>query len=140
MSQAVPFLFSAGGSIIQGQQAKRASRYNASILDQEGRSADQQTAVAETQQRHQGRDALGREAAASAQSGTGPGSSTDLMDESAVNAELDALNVRYRGQLTKYGLSTQATLTRRAGDMAEINSFLNAGGQVLRARAAYGGG
>ena len=84
---------------------------------------------------------LGKESAAVGQAGIGYGGSAGRsLDQSAVGAELDALNTRYRGTLTRYGLDTQSGNEKTEGRSAFTSSLLMAGGQLLRARAAYGSG
>ena len=137
---AVPYFITAIGALKQGQDAKNAADYNAGILRQEGRSAEQVSLVQEQTQRQQGREFLGRQAAAIGQSGVGYGGSSEgIMDQSAQNAELDALNVRYRGVLTKFGYGAQADNLVSEGNAAQSSWYLNAfsgllaGGALLRA-------
>jgi hypothetical protein len=127
-----PYGVQATGDLIQGLDAKRAADYNATARQMEARATLQQSAGQEQQQRQKGREALGRQAAAVGQAGIGyGGSAAGVMNQSAVNAELDAQNVRYRGQFTAYGYNTQAQADRYEGNVALTRGALLAGGQLL---------
>lgn len=128
MAFAIPVAIAA----IQGIQKQQSDAYNSEVAGNEAKSASQQSLVAESLQRRQGRESLGRTAAAIAQSGVGPGSSTGVMDQAAVNAEMDALTARYKGQFTAYGYKTQSGNLMREGRMAIANAGLNAGAQYLK--------
>lgn len=129
-----------GGSIIQGIGAKKAGAYNARVLRMQGKVAEEQALVSEAAQRRENQQFLGKQAAAFAESGVGyGGSALDVMNQSATEAELDALTIRYKGQLAKYGYNTDAELARREGNASAINSFLLAGSQLLKGRSDYRG-
>ena len=58
------------------------------------------------------------------------------MDQSAVNAELDALNIRYRADLRGKGLLAQSQNVRNQGNTEALNGWLGAGAQLLKGNAA----
>lgn len=116
------------------QQAKL-SRMNAE-------NVARQANAREELQRKQARIAIGNQLAASAQSGLQlNGSNADLLEESLTNAELDALNIRYEGQVNSTGLLNQANMqdfeaanyrsqakqARRAGIMSAAATLTGAG-------------
>ena len=120
-------------SIIGGFQQKSAADYNAGVMRQEGAAAMQQSVTAEDTQRRGARESLGRTSAAIGASGTGyGGSSAGVMDQAAVNAELDALNLRYRGVFTKYGYDAESQIQKQRGNMAALNGVLNAGASLIK--------
>lgn len=132
---ALPYITAAVGAvgaIQQGQQARATADYNAR---QEQIGADvtrRQAAAREELQRKEARKFLGRQRAAIAESGTGfGGSARDIAVDSALDAELDALNIRYQGELEARGLSEQAKLTRLEGRQRAGQYGLKAFGSVL---------
>jgi hypothetical protein len=141
-------------SIQQGNAAKaqaesqaQANEYNAEMQRRQAQAAVEQANSREDLQRKQVRKLMGKQLAAGAQSGTLlNGSAGDLFRESLYDAELDALNVRYEGQMTAAGLTSGARLSdfeaknaRRAGAAAASAGRLSAAGQLIGgAGSAYG--
>lgn len=102
------------GGYAQSNQLKaqaQADRYNALVSRQKSEATLSAANQQEEQQRRSARLAAGERRAAIAQSGAGlGGSSADIDRQSEVMAELDALNIRYSGQLQSTGLMNQANL------------------------------
>ena len=128
---------SAIGQKQAGDAAETQANQNAALGQAEGRLAESQAMTAETTQRQSAREFLGRQQAAFAESGVTGGSSTHIMNQSAINAELDALNVRYRGQLTKFGYNYNANSMITEGQTQKRNSNLLAGATLLRGASNY---
>jgi hypothetical protein len=90
--------------------------------------------------------ALGEQAAAVAQSGTGfGGSNALLMRQSGANAELDALNARYEGALQSTSYRNKALGERYAAKNARIGGWIGAGTAAMDTVAkaysmGFGGG
>ncbi len=127
------------GAIQQGNAAKKAADYNAGQLEQGAALERQQANEREEAQRRQARQVLGSQRAAFAQSGGGMGgSAADVMAQSATNAELDALTLRYEGDLKARGMEAQASSERYAGAVAKRNSRMQAVGSILSGAAMYG--
>lgn len=124
-------LISAGSSIVQGQQQKYAAAENARYQELQGRTAVSQATADEEAQRREARQVLGTQAAAMAQAGMNGAQASKLVKQSALNAELDALNIRYQGQLKKSGLMAEADSTRNQGRQAAGNSGLLAASQLI---------
>lgn len=115
-----------GSQVIQGVQSynqgiaeSQAAEANAKIAGENAARARLDAAAAEEAQRREARKALGRSAAAASQSGAagggpGQGSFGASLTQSAREAELDALNIRYGGE-TEAG----ASLTEQAMFKAE---------------------
>lgn len=132
-----PLLMTAVGAGVQGMQAKNAGDYNAKVLAGEGAVSGMQSNEATNTQLRQGNTALGRSTAAAVESGGGvQGSTGAVLHQNAVNAELDALNVRYAGVLRKNSYDTQSTLDRQQGNDAMGSAFLSGAGSILK--QAYG--
>lgn len=111
-------LAQAGMQVSQGEAAKQQA-------DAEGRVAGNQALADESTFRRQSRSMRGENAAALAESGLTPdGSSGMVADQSAAEAELDALNIRYQGQLRRLGLMNE-------GRAARSGSQMLAGGRLL---------
>lgn len=120
----VPSLVQASASIQQGKDAK----LNARLLREQSRAELSASARDEEAQRRAARIALGRQAAAQAEAGIGTsGSAGLLLDQSAVLAELDALNIRYGGELRSKGLLAQSLGLRQRAR----STGLLAGAQLL---------
>lgn len=128
------------GAIQQGTAAKNAGDFNAAILNQNAVTERQMAGEREEAQRRTARRVLGSQRAALAQSGIGlDGSAADVMQQSAANAELDALTTRYEGELRSRGMETQARLERYQGKAAKKASYFEAAGSILSGSGqAYG--
>lgn len=122
----------AGAGVAQGMSAKNTADQNAGIQRQEAGIAASQGYAAEANQRRQGADVIGRQVAAAGQAGGGYGGSVGRsIGQSAQNAELDALNIRYKAGLARWGYSTQADFTQQQGKDAQGASILRAGSALL---------
>lgn len=129
---------SAIGAITQANNAKAAADYNAAVMEQNAGIERQQAGQREEAQRRQARMVLGEQRAAFSQAGTGlGGSAADIMAESATNAELDALTLRYEGDLRARGLMAQAEAERFQGRSARTAGYLSAAGTVLGGVGGY---
>jgi len=156
MAVAIPFVLAAVAAVgalksaqAQSQQADaaaQAANYNALSDQSRATVALQQGNAQEESQRRQAAIALGNQNAAMAQSGTdlASGSALDLYKQSATNAELDALNIRYGSQLQAQGLQSQSTLDamqatqdQRNASTAMSNGYLNAGAAALSSYGSY---
>lgn len=127
------------GAIQQGNSAQAAANYNAAILDQNATVERQQAGAREDAKRREARMILGSQRAAFAQSGGGMGgSAADVMQESAINAELDALTLRYEGDLRARGMNAEAAGERFAGAQAQRQGYFSAAGSILGGAARYG--
>lgn len=129
------------------QSQSQAANYNATIQKQNADVAHQQANAREEAQRRQARQQLGKMRAAIAQSGTGlEGSNADIYGQSAANAELDALNIRYEGDLEARGLLAQSELSKYDARVAKMNAstsktsgYLGAGAAILGGVTSYYG-
>lgn len=135
------------------QQARLAQR-NALAAETQARTARQQAGREEETLRKQARQQIGQQSAAIGQSGIGYGGTAGLLQEdSAVQAELDALNIRYGGELEAGSLLDQAKMQRyeskvlkqnakqakRAGIMGAATSLLSMGSNLYSGGAMGGG-
>lgn len=140
MAAFIPLVAAGVSAISQhnaGEDADRQDNTQAMLNKAEGQQAEQVSATQEATQRRQSREFLGRQAAAFAQAGVGPGSSTDVMRQSAVDAELDAMNIRYRGALTKFGYDYNSQAAIEEGRAQKKNANLMAGATLLKGVSNY---
>lgn len=142
------------GAIQAGQAAQeeanaraQANIYNAKVKEMQAGIARQQADAREEQQRRKGRQLLGAQRAAIAESGVGfMGSALDIAEESSTRAELDALTIRYEGELESKGLLADAEQERyeskvnvMAGKNAMAGAYLSATGAILSGGSKYYG-
>lgn len=135
--RALPFLIGASGNIAQGIDDNTAANANAAALGQQARTAQEQGYADEQTQRRQARQVIGDQAAAISQAGGGTGgTAAKVADQSAINAELDALNIRYGGNIKASGLMAQAQAEKLQGRAARVQSGFLAGANLLKGYSA----
>lgn len=142
---AVPWLtgaatvVSTGAAIASAQGQAKIAGFNAQQREQEAKIAQAAANRDEEAQRRESNAILGKERAALAEAGLGSGGTTGmLVDQSAVLAELDALNIRYQGMLRGAGLLSEAATTRFGGRQIGRSAGLLAGQQLLAGGAETG--
>lgn len=108
------------------------------VAEANARTAKETTVADEETLRRRNTAAMGTVRAAAAQSGFDPSSGTlaDLQARTAGELELDALTMRYKGDLERVGLEYQGAAYGRYASQAKQQGYLNAsaiiGGQVAR--------
>ena len=136
----------AAGAIKQGQAASDAATYNSQVAQINAQVADSQSIAASEAQ---GRDAQRRIGAATAAFGASgvqlsDGSASDVLAESARNAALDNLTLKYNYKLKRMGLLDQAGLEAANAKNASAAGYLSAAGAVAagagKAYSMSGGG
>jgi hypothetical protein len=140
---AVGAVASVASSIKQGRDAKKAAKRNAANVEDEAAVERDQALRDEEALRRDTSSIQGRSRAALAEAGlSNTGSTARLIQQGEIDAELDALNIRYTGQLASRGLLSQAQEFRRQGKLAVQNSRILAGQALLagagRVTSAYG--
>lgn len=143
---------SAYGSIQQGKaQAAnynaqaQANEYNAVVAQNNAKIANDQANAQEEQQRRHFRELQGQAYAGIAQSGSGfTGSNADVLQQNAVNNELDALTIRYEGQNKSKSLESQAQIEKYNASVNRMNAseakkagYINAGAQLMSGATKY---
>jgi hypothetical protein len=129
--------FAAVSALVEGRQARVETDIQQKVLGQkiswEKQNLDiagQQTSQAEEAQRREARQLMGAGRAAIAQSGVGfGGSSADIMKQSATNAELDALNIRYAGTIERMSILNEIGMMEFEKDVVKMR-----GQQAMRMR------
>lgn len=122
------------GSKIEGDAAKDAGDYNAQIAENNAMLSRQQAAEDERVFRVASRKELGGIRSGYAAGGiTSEGSAQDVLEESAANAELDALKIKHGGEVRAKGFEADAVLSRAKGEAAQTSSTFSAAGSLLEA-------
>lgn len=141
--QAVPFIIAAAGSVMEGNAASAEAGAEGDVAGINADLATSQAGQAEAAKRRSNRDFLARQRAAIAESGVGfNDTSTRLTQQSAIEAELDALNIRYEGVLRRQGFLAEQSMAkqrakyaRRAGYMRAASMLVAGGAQQYEANA-----
>ena len=135
----IPMAISAVGSVMQGQSQAAAyegqataQKYQAKLDKINAGMAYAQGSAAEEAKRREWRQKMGEARAAAAQSGVGlEGTNADWLAQSYLNAELDALNIRYDADVTAQGYLNQAqgekynaSLSKNAASSARTSGYL----------------
>ena len=130
----------------QAETQAQANRYNAQVKELQAGVERQVAGRKEEAQRREARQVLGEQRAALAQSGVqlGTGSAADIQEQSATMAELDALTIRYQGEMAAKGLLYDAEADKfearaniAAGKNAKTASYLKTGSAVLSGASDY---
>lgn len=129
----------------QAKSAAQAANYNAAVAAQNAKTALDQGNANEEAQRRKARMVMGTQRAALAEAGIGnEGTASDLVEQSASNAEMDALNIRYEAQLQSTGFLNQSALdtlqaknARKQASQAMTSGYINAGAGALSGYGSY---
>ncbi|CAB4122032.1 hypothetical protein UFOVP16_43 [uncultured Caudovirales phage] len=128
------------------KSAANAAQYNATIAEQNAQTALQASSANEDAQRRKSAVEMGRLRASLAENGVGfdSGSGMDLVTQSDMNAELDALNIRYGGQQQARAYRSQSALDTASAEQARLNAsaastggYLSAGASALTGYGKY---
>lgn len=124
---------SAIGELNAGTEAEAEANHNAALADRDATITRQQTAENERRARVLGDKQLGsmRDAYGASGASTTESSALNYLRESASNAELDALSIRYQGELKAQSYTNEGAELRRRGANAKAASKLAAAGSLL---------
>lgn len=142
---AVSSIGSAQSQAAQLQAQANAQNYNAALYNQQAEQTMAQANEQANVQQRRAKAAMATQRAATAESGLGfAGTGGDLINQSAISAELDRQNILYNGILNAQGLQSQAEQSTYAAQVAQSNitptvagGYLSAGGNILSG-FAYG--
>lgn len=124
--------FSAISSIQQGNAARAAGDYNASLYERNAEIARQRGAADEARQRRLATMRAGSNRAAVGASGVSlEGSPLDILESNAAQEELDALMIRWNATNDAGGLMANADLSRAQGRNAQRSGYMGAGSSIL---------
>lgn len=110
-------------TILQAFAALQSGKTDSRLLAQQARTVSQQATADEEAQRREASIFLGTQAAAMAQAGGGI--DEGVVRQSELMANLDALNIRYRGALARAGLMAQAGAARQQGSLLAGQKLLS---------------
>jgi hypothetical protein len=112
---------------------KQALDYNADVMDAQAQSEREAAAFAETQQREQAAKLRARQRVAYASSGIdlSEGTPLEVLGQQAGEMEMDALTIRYNGEIKAKQSESQAAIYRMQGAQAQRAGFANAGSSLL---------
>lgn len=132
-------------SIQQGKAQAQAHKYNAAVAQNEAIAARQAAAFEADRVRQRRDKVLSSQRAAFGKSGLAlEGSPLALMEDTAAEAELDALVVQHQGSVMAARAESQAALDRMQAKQARTAGYFGAGASVLRGVSSlagmYGGG
>ncbi|MEE8206860.1 MAG: hypothetical protein V3T82_07915 [Nitrospinaceae bacterium] len=126
-------VFSAVSAVSQGSAQKRLSERNAQIADQQAAQIKEEARFEESRKRSEIQRLKGVQRARQGASGGGvdTGSNLLVLEETAVQGELDALTIRYRGTVQAGRARAQAVTDRFQGDVARRAGIQKAGTSLL---------
>lgn len=131
-------VISAVGAISQAVSARNAAKYNAAVAERNAVISRQQAAANEAAQRRDAFRAMGRIRAGYGAAGVATeGTPLDVLEDSAAEAELDALNIRYKGEIAAMGYESEAQLQKTRAKSALVTGVFNAGSALLSGGAQY---
>lgn len=123
---------SAYGMYEQGQAQKRVAEYNAKLQENSAIAARQEAEASARQIRDRADRIRGAQIVGASKSGLMlSGSVNDVMYDSAINSELDALTVIYKGERSAQTLRAQGAITRYEGETAGQLGTIGAGATLL---------
>lgn len=131
-------MLSAWGQLQQGEAEEKAGLANAAIARQNAEESIRQAQEDERRLRVQGLKTLGDIRASYGASGvTNQGSALEVLKANASAIELDALNVKYEGQVKARMYRQQATMEIERGRSAKEASQFSAAGSLLLGAGSF---
>ena len=130
----------AAGALSTGQAQYDMSEYNAAVDANQAIASQQAAEFEETQHRAKLTRLLSSQKAAAGASGIDPntGSPLSVMADTAEQGELDALAIRYGGQVGAYRANSQAELDKMQGKAARTAGYYGAGASLLTGASRLG--
>lgn len=142
---AVSSIGSAQAQAANLQAQTNAANYNAELYRQQADNTIAQANADANMQQSKARQAIGMQRAATAEAGIGfDGTGGDLIDQSAINAELDRQNILYSGLLNANSLTSQAEQSTYQAQVAQsqigptvTSGYIGAGANILSGVGNY---
>lgn len=124
------------GQYSQGQQAAGFANYNAALADQEAQDAQYRGSIEEARYRREIDQLAGaQKASIGARNVTRSGTALDLLSDTALLGEQDALTIRRNATTEAGGLRNQAKNLRMQGRQMRRNANFAAGSTLLTSGA-----
>ncbi len=126
-------------SIAGGNAADAAGRRNGALLDQQADATRSATVTRENLTRERNAREMANQRASLAANGVDATSGTALIGvtQSAQDAEMDALTLRYEGLMQARGQNMEADNARYQGKAAKRQAYWGAAGSLLNAGSKY---
>jgi len=123
----------AGGAVYSAESARQAGKYQSAIAKRNAAIAVQQAEVSEAAARRDARRQIGAIRAGYGAAGVvgSEGTPLDVLEESAAEAELDALTIRYQGSIGAIGQGDEGRLARMRGRSTSTAGYFQAGSALL---------
>lgn len=129
---AIATAFQVIGAISGASAEKRAANYNAAAAERNAVVSRQNAAADAELQSREARRRIGAARAGYGASGVAiEGSPLDVLETSAAEAEMDKLNILYKGELQAMGYEDTAALSRSRAKDAGTAGLFKAGSAVL---------
>lgn len=123
---------SAYGAYSAGQAQKSAQDFNAKVANNNALAAEQQSSADAQKIRDRNRRLVGTQVADLSAAGVDTGGSgADIIYDSKVQGELDALTTLYKGKVQGANYRSQSQLDSMSGSAAATAGYFNAGGTIL---------
>lgn len=125
---------SAGGQIISGIQQKKAADYSAKVYENEAITQKAAAAYEEERHRDEVRRFIGIQRARYGASGidiSAGGSAQAVINDTAAQGEMDALAIRYGGDVAAIEARNRAKMSKFEGKSAFSSGLFNAGATLL---------
>jgi len=122
---------SAVGMIRSGQAQEKAAEYNAQVAERQATVATQKAAYEEEMRREKGRKLSASQRAAAGATGVTMESFSDIFAQTALDTELDALAIRYGGDIGSSMYRSEAVGQRFTGTQAKKAGTISAGATLL---------
>lgn len=129
---AISAIAGAGSAIYSGIKQEEAADYNAAVSEQAARAAKDKASYEEDIHRERVRKLISSQRALYGKSGVDmSGSPLLTLEDTAGQGELDALAIRYGGNVSAAQNRSAATLSRMQGSAARTSSYIQAGSSLL---------
>jgi hypothetical protein len=136
-ASAVSGVVGAIGAVQQGRSQAKIGEYNAKVAENQAIAARQKAEFDEDRQRQQSRMFAGRQRASLSQAGGELMDAGDVLGMTAEEAEIDALAIRYGGNVAAQSARQSGALAKAQAKQAEKASYMQAGKSLLTAGSAY---
>lgn len=129
----------AGGALIKGIGGYEAGKFNAKVARYNQMIAASDNVAQQQQVRDAARAAMGDQIASQGASGLalGTGSALDALHQSAINAQLDAMELRRKGAIQKTDYDIQRFNAKAQGTAAFVGGIVDAASSAFSAGANY---
>ena len=147
MWMAIGVIFSVISSIVgamsavsAGESQKQAADYNADVMDAQAQSERDAAAFEETRQREANSKLKARQRVAYLSSGVdlSEGTPLEVLGSQAGEMEMDAMAIRYNGEVKARQSESQAEIYRMQGNQARTAGYTNAGSSLMTGAGSVG--